>query len=279
MSSSPRLLVIEGNTKDSRNSLSSSGCHVSGEGYAATLRKLCPPARIHILRPTDGEDLPQGIGLGDFDGIALTGSALNVYDDTPPVRVQVELMRACFRSGTPIFGSCWGLQVAAVAAGGVVRANPRGREFGFARKITLNQLGVTHPMYRGKAPVFDAVAIHTDEVETLPPGSVLLASNRMSVVQAAEIRWEGGEFWGVQYHPEFDVAEIGLYGRRYAKPLTRQGFFRSPEAAEAWCVACLQTKATGRLDLRWSLGIDDDVLDDRIRLKELENWLVAKVLA
>ena len=54
---------------------------------------------------------------------------------------QVELARAVYKSGTPFFGSCWGLQVATVAAGGSVRQNPRGREVGIARDLTLTSAG------------------------------------------------------------------------------------------------------------------------------------------
>jgi len=276
--STPSLLVVDGNMRESRERLVAAGAQASGELYARTLRRLCPDAVVSILRPADGETLAEGVALADFHGIAFTGSALNVYHDTPPVRAQIDLMRDCFQARVPIFGSCWGLQVAAVAAGGVVRANPKGREFGIARKIVLNQAGLTHPMYRGKPLVFEATAIHTDEVATLPPGGRVLASNGMSQVQAAEIRWAGGEFWGVQYHPEFDIAEIGLYARCYAGALVKNGLFREDAEAEAFCLRCLQVKATRRRDLRQALGVDDDVLDDGLRLKELENWLARRVL-
>src|SRR6266403_1796200 len=56
----------------------------------------------------------------------------------------------------PSFGSCWAAQMAVVAAGGMVRANPRGREMGIARKIALTPEGRGHPLYAGKGAVFDA---------------------------------------------------------------------------------------------------------------------------
>lgn len=273
----PRLLVVEGNTREARDALARSECRVSGELYAATLKALCPDATVQVLKPTDGERLPEGVTLADFDGIAWTGSALNIYDDTPPIRVQVELMRAALHAGAPVFGSCWGLQVATVAAGGTVRRNPRGREFGIARNIALTQAGLTHPMYRGKGRVFAASAIHFDEVETLPEGALVLAENPVSAVQAMTVHWAGGEFWGVQYHPEFDLAEIGRYARRYADALTREGFFTDPADAAAWGAQCIAAKETGRSDLCWKLGVGDDVLDDSMRLRELANWLAVRV--
>lgn len=281
--SKPHFLVVEGNTAEARATLAAAGCRVSGPGYADTLRALCPDAAITLLNAPDGDHLPAGVGIGDFDGVAWTGSALNIYDDTPAtpvpaIRRQVELMREALAAGTPVFGSCWGLQVATVATGGTVRRNPQGREFGVARAIAQTQAGVTHPMYRGKGRVFSACAIHFDEVESLPPGALVLAGNAMSRVQAAEIPWSGGTFWGVQYHPEFDIAEIGRYGLRYAESLTREGIFASPAEGAAWGEACALLKDTGRPDLAWRLGVDGDILDDARRLRELVNWLEALVL-
>ena len=43
-------------------------------------------------------------------------------------------------------------------------------------------------MYDGKASVFDALTVHLDEVETLAPGSTVLATNAQSAVQAVEIK-------------------------------------------------------------------------------------------
>jgi GMP synthase (glutamine-hydrolysing) len=277
MTVQPRLLVVEGDTRDSRAILAAAGCRMSAEGYAETLAGLCAAAEIGILRPTDGETLPPGVGLADFDGICWTGSALNVWKDEPAVRVQVDLMRAAYASKTPIFGSCWGLQVGAVAAGGTVRPALHGREFGLARKIALTQAGRTHSLYAGKPGVFDALAIHSDEVERLPDGALVLAGNRHSAVQAAEIQYAGGVFWGVQYHPEFDLREIGLYARRYAPALTAEGFFAGTAEAEAFAETCAAAQATGRPSLRQALAIDDDVLDDGQRLRELANWLATLV--
>jgi GMP synthase (glutamine-hydrolysing) len=43
-----------------------------------------------------------------------------VYDGGPAVDPQIELARAVLQSKPPLFGSCWGLQVVTVAAGGTV---------------------------------------------------------------------------------------------------------------------------------------------------------------
>src|SRR5215218_5030594 len=173
--SAPRLLVIEGNTAGGRAQQIAAGGGIASEGYAKLLRGLLPGAEIDIVFAADpGAELPRGAALEGYDGAAITGSALHIYETGPEVTQQIELARGLLSAGTPFFGSCWGLQVLTVATGGSVRRNPKGRE---------------HPMYIGKPDVFNAPTVHLDEVETLPPGAVVLATNAVSAVQSAEIRY------------------------------------------------------------------------------------------
>ncbi|HEX6396977.1 MAG TPA: type 1 glutamine amidotransferase, partial [Steroidobacteraceae bacterium] len=199
-----RLLVIDGNQAEIRAKHKSVGGTDSGDGYAATLKRLQPDLDVDIVRPADEEPkLPAGVSLADYDGVAISGSALNIYSREVAVERQIELAKAVFAAGVPCFGSCWGLQLGVTAAGGTVIRNPRGREFGFGRRIMLNAQGRDHAMFQGKPEVFEAVTVHVDTVDSLPPGGVPLAHNDMGL-QAAEIRFtNGGSFWGVQYHPEY----------------------------------------------------------------------------
>ncbi|HEX9138540.1 MAG TPA: type 1 glutamine amidotransferase [Steroidobacteraceae bacterium] len=231
-----------------------------------------------IVRPADGEvRLPSGAGLTDYDGIAITGSALNIYDGGEHIERQVELARAVFATAVPFFGSCWGLQVAVTAAGGRVRANPLGREFGFARRIELGEAGRTHPMYRGKPPVFEAVTVHRDDIEQLPAGAVPLAGNDMGL-QAVELRFGRGIFWGVQYHPEYSYAEIAATAVRYATVLTNEKLFTGRAELEAF-VSELRQLQQNPWDRRltWKHGLGLAMQDERIKLAELRNWLELQV--
>ncbi len=146
-------------------------------------------------------------------------------------------MRGVFASGTPAFGSCAGLQVATVAAGGSVRPSRRGREAGFARRITPTEAGRDHGLLVGRPAAFDAPAFHSDEVETLPEKSTLLACNAVTQVQAVEIKHGAGVFWGAQYHPELDLYEVAGALRRQADELVEEGFAGTHEALEEH--ACL----------------------------------------
>ena len=186
----------------------------------------CRALTVDICYPGDLKaGLPEGQSLHGYDGIAITGSSLHVYNGGTEVMRQVDLVRTALSTGTPLFGSCWGLQVITAAAGGVVRKNPKGREIGFGRGIRLTEAGRKHPMYVGKLDVFNAPTVHLDEVEVLPPGATVLATNAVSAVQSVEIRTNGSVAWGVQYHPEYPLRELAAIVRRIGTRLIGEGFF------------------------------------------------------
>ena len=209
MSLEPKFLVIDGYRKTGREELAAGGCTPAGELYAQMLNKYHPDSAIDIIYPADpGVTLPPGCDLPSYDGIAWTGSSLTIYHDEPAVTAQIELAKATFAAGVPSFGSCWAAQVGVVAAGGLCAANPRGREMGIARKVTLTPEGRGHPLYMGKSSVFDAFISHEDEITHLPSGAIKLASNAFSNVQAVSITHKQGIMWAVQYHPEYDLHEL-----------------------------------------------------------------------
>lgn len=274
-----RLLVVEGNVREAREAYRSGIGVTPAESYARTVMSLAPDALCDIAMPADeGANLPDPAGLESYDGIFLTGSALHIYQVAPPVTRQIELMRAIYRSGTPCFGSCWGIQMGSVAAGGSVIANPAGREVGFARRITPTAEGLSHPLLAGRPPSFDAPAIHLDAV-ALPPGDIsVLASNAMTPVQAAEIRHEGGVFWGVQYHPEFSLGEVASILQRMRDTLIAEGFRRDRADVLRHCeeMEALDVDPT-RSDLAWAHGLDAEVLEPMRRLTEIRNFLKHRV--
>lgn len=190
-----------------------------------------------------------------------------------------DLATRCFALGIPQFGSCFGAQLAAATAGGTVAKNPMGKELGLARKIQLTDAGRAHPMYHGKKSFFDAVSSHNDEVTHLPPGALKLAQNAHTGVQAISVRYLKGEFWGVQYHPEYDLHELARlkYCRRQVN--TTLGFFRDIEAADAHIADIEALHADpSRTDIAWRLGYDADVMDEDVRMCEVKNFIRYLVL-
>jgi len=273
-----RVLVIDGNVAEIRARLTAALGYDSGTGYAQVLRRIEPSLHVDVVCAADGAALPAGVGLENYHGVTMTGSALNIYNGGDPVVRQIELVKAVFAAGVPFFGSCWGLQVAVTAAGGLVRANPRGREFGFARRILLSEAGREHPLFAGKPTTFEAPTVHRDEIASLPPGAALLAANDFGV-QAASFNAGRGTFWGVQYHPEYDYRDIAAVAERYGETLVKEGMFSDVSALAAFAgeLRALETNPADAT-LLWKHGLGAAMRDQALRLLEIRNWLNVNVL-
>ena len=273
------VMIFQGSPEQAQKSTFGNGGRTNEVLFQDALRSQ--DARVHTftLNVADGERLPQGMALADFDGVVITGSPLSTYEDKPAVHDQIELARVIFEAGIPTFGSCWGLQVMTAALGGTVHLNPRGREIGIARTIILNDAGRRHDLYRGKPHAFAAFCSHQDEVAALPEGGVALASNSVSGVQAAEICRGESCFWGVQYHPEFDFRTTAALIEKRAQRHISEGLARDPGAVAAIVAdfRALDADPAGRRDLAWRYGLDADVLDPSQRRTEFGNWLARKV--
>ena len=98
--STARILVIDGNVAEIRARLTAALGYDSGNGYARVLRRLDPALQIDIVTAADADpQLPQGIALEHYDGVTMTGSALNIYHGGAPVARQIELARAVLSEG------------------------------------------------------------------------------------------------------------------------------------------------------------------------------------
>jgi GMP synthase (glutamine-hydrolysing) len=274
-----RILIVDGYAKASREQFQKVSVRMAWEQYRDMLLSHAPDAAYDVLFPSDpGTEL--AAPLTSYDGLLWTGCNLTIYqiDDARVVRM-LELGKKAYAVGLPSYGSCWGLQMAAAAAGGEIRKNPRGREMGIARKIHLTAEGRAHPFYAGKASVFDGFISHYDEVTQLPPGATLLATNDFTHVQALAVTHQKGTFWAVQYHPEYALYDMARLIVAREEGLIKEGFFAGREDFQA-LVARLEAlhREPARKDLRWQLGIDDDVIDPRIRQCEFSNWIERLVI-
>jgi GMP synthase (glutamine-hydrolysing) len=88
-----------------------------------------------------------------------------------------------------------------------------------------------------------------------------------------------GTFWGLQYHPEYDLHEMARLTFCRIDKLVRAGLFRDRQAALDY-VDKLETlhEDPQRKDLAWLLGVDEDVMSDEVRLCEVRNWIARSVL-
>ena len=228
---------------------------------------------VHVADPDFS--LPPGTTIEDYDGFIWTGSDLTIYHvDDERVSGQIEFAEQLTEAGAASWGSCWGLQMAAQVGGGEVAVNPRGREWGIARKIRLNDEAKTSPMLVGKPDVFDGFIMHLDEVVRLPEGVSSLSGNAHTPIQSATFENDGAVYWATQYHPEYNLYEMGRLIAARAGPLTREGHFPDEEAVASYADSMMALHANpDSEELRATLEIGDDIIDPQIREVELRNWL------
>ncbi|MBI4830210.1 MAG: type 1 glutamine amidotransferase [Candidatus Lindowbacteria bacterium] len=273
-----RYLIINGYSSESRERLSEAGMTLASGLHARMLHRFEPDAVYDVLFPSDSDvSLPSIDDLRAYAGIMWTGCDKSLADPHDrDSQQQLNIARKILEAEVPCWGTCWGLQIMSVAAGGRVERNPNGREIGLARKIKVTPSGHSHPMYAGKKAVFDAFASHSDIVTRVPSEAAVLACSENSEVQAMTFSYGKGVFWGVQYHPDYDIHEVARLMIARKEVLISEGFFADDSDFE-WHIQRMETLAQypQNKHLRWQLGLDDDVLSAGIRQREFSNWLKA----
>ncbi|MBL0713075.1 MAG: type 1 glutamine amidotransferase [Desulfosarcina sp.] len=275
------ICILNGYPRASRENFDRDGVGHPHNLFRDFLQRYLPSATVDVFFVADtDQDLPSGTALTSYNGFIWTGSDLTIYDRSDQrVTRQIALARAIFACGVPMYGSCWGVQMAAVVAGGEVAKNPKGREWGLARDITLTADGRQSPLMAGKPEHFDGFIMHLDEVTRLPPGATLLAVNAHTRVQALEVRQGQGVFWATQYHPEYNFLEMGRLIAARAKPLVNEGFFEREEDVKTHAGRMMALHRDPREEnLRAALAVGEDILDPSIREQELRNWIDHLVL-
>lgn len=249
------ILIVESNTPD----IVASG-KSAANGFICSLAAIAPESTLTVVAPYAG-DVPD-IVLKQSDGVIFTGAGVTWSTAAPEAAPLRAFMERVFGHGLPAYGSCNGLQLAAVVLGGAVGASPNGFEVGLARNTILTEEGRTHPLMAGRKDGFAVPCIHRDEVQRLPEGAALLAGNAHSPVQA--MAYEKGDicFWGVQYHPELTALDIANYLR------IKDGFF----PGEDDLIADLE-RATTEEAAAARLGTTSTRLALPERALELANWV------
>lgn len=273
-----RLLVVSSETPEQQASRRERSGQASHETLADTLRQLAPDATLeHVCCVTDECDTApeaQAAHLRGLSGAVFAGSPIQMHEDNEETRRAARFMRRVFEAGTPSFGSCAGLQIAASAAGGTTKPREKGIEAGFARGIVATDAGRDHPILRGRPVSWNALAMHSSVVDRQPDGMTVLAGTKDTPVEAAEVRFGNGVHWGVQYHPEVSLAEIADAIEAKSDGLIEEGMARN-EGEVTRYADVLRTLGDdpSRTDLAWQIGVEDDVVTAEGRRVELRNFL------
>ena len=203
-----KLLIVEGNLREENQSFAEVGIQTHTESLQDSLNHYSKDLQYDVVNPSSDESLETVKDkLLNYDGLIWGGSSLNIYNDTPEIRRQIEFMKECQKKVKNILAICWGMQVAVTAAGGEVK-KAKGSHIGIANEITINENGLNHPIYKNKEKRFNSPAFNFDEVKTLPQNAVCLASNKINKVQSLHFKVNETNVWGLQYHPEITYEKM-----------------------------------------------------------------------
>ena len=253
------ILIVEGNLKEENYNFSEVGIQTHTESLRDSLKHFTDSLNFDVVNPSSDQNLDAvNKKLSNYDGLIWGGSSLNIYNNTPEIKRQVEFMKECQKKVKNILAICWGMQVAVTAAGGEVKKALKSN-IGIANEIIINDHGSKHPIYKNKETKFNSPAFNFDEVVTLPNNCICLASNKINKVQSLYFTVEDSKIWGLQYHPEITYEKmISLIEFRKDKLIENRRAFKD------------EKEINNHISF-----IKDEILvsNKEQRMLELKNWL------
>ena len=140
---------------------------------------------------------PQEIQAAGYQGIIFTGGPNSVYDERSP-----HYDPAILNLGIPILGICYGAQLMAYMAGGVVSGAESSSEYGKTETFTDHSV-----LFRGFSNHSICWMSHTDYISQVPEGFRVIA--RTGKCPCAAMADERRKLYAVQFHPEVTHTQFG----------------------------------------------------------------------
>lgn len=226
--------------------------HVTGEKYLTAVVVGAGGVPVSLPALERSGDVPAL--LAQLDGLLVTGSPSNVeparYGGEPsapgtrhdPARdaTTLPLIRAALDGEVPLFAICRGLQELNVALGGTLHQRiqelpgkrdhraPEGEpievRYGPAHPVALAAQGRFAALAAGlagtgtgpAAPEFTVNSLHAQGIDRLAPGLVVEAEAPDGIIEAVWVAGARDFAAGVQWHPEWRVADDAFSMRLFA---------------------------------------------------------------
>lgn len=210
--------------------------------FEGLLKPHLPHARFTWFDALKGE-LPASPET--CDAYICTGSRYSAYDANDWIEALKDYVRRLQQSRKPFIGICFGHQILAQALGGEVKPAQQGWGVGIHEmRIVANE-----PWMQPVQEDCKLEYMHADQVERLPPDSVVLASAPHCPVAMFRV---GETLLGIEGHPEFPAS--------YVEALVRARIERIGESRAQAALASLSQKADDALVGRWMANF----LEDRV---------------
>ncbi|MEJ2200775.1 MAG: type 1 glutamine amidotransferase [Desulfuromonadaceae bacterium] len=170
---------------------------------------LCPPGFFgnclrqwhvpHLLwRPHAAETAP---AIAPLTAVIILGGTMccGEVGEHPQLLPVKDFLRELLRRDLPCLGICLGGQLLAEALGGRVHSGCKGEKG--CHSLRLTSLGQHDPLFAGMPETLTMFQWHNDCFD-VPPQAAHLAFSRHCPGQAIR----QGRAWGLQFHPEIDLA-------------------------------------------------------------------------
>jgi GMP synthase (glutamine-hydrolysing) len=182
--------------------------------------------RFDIVPAYQAVKLPEDVS--GYDAVMMTGSSASVTRLEPWMERAAAFMVNAAEKDIPVLGVCFGHQLLAHAYGGRVVRNPLGREVGTV-EVELTAAGQADPLFRGMPRRIAVQATHEDLVPEPPEGTVVLAGNANTAIQALAFRPCSR---GVQFHPEIQPDAMRVLIQARAERLEEDAVARGQPPGE-----------------------------------------------
>jgi GMP synthase-like glutamine amidotransferase len=201
--------------------------------FQALLEPHLPGARYTWFDAVKGE-LPSTPDA--CDAYLCTGSRYSAYEERDWIVALKDYVRRLHEARKPFVGVCFGHQILAEALGGSVEAAGQGWGVGIHEMRVI----ASEPWMQPPQEDCKLQYMHGDQVERLPPDSVVLASAPHCPVAMFRV---GETMLGIEGHPEFPAA--------YVEALIRARMDRIGHARAQAALASLDQKADDGVVAQW----------------------------
>jgi GMP synthase-like glutamine amidotransferase len=210
--------------------------HIAGgyrDMFEALLRPAVPDLELEWFDVVQGE-LPASADT--CDAYVCTGSRYSVYEDREWIAKLKDYVRRLHDARKPFVGVCFGHQMLAEALGGEVKPAEQGWGVGVhAMRITQQE-----PWMQPQRTDCRLQYMHADQVQSLPPESVVLAAARHCPVAMFRV---GEHMLGIEGHPEFPAP--------YVEALVQSRRERIGEERSQAAIASLREETDHPVVARW----------------------------
>lgn len=143
----------------------------------------------------------------DIDALIIGGSgAYSVHSEECQswVKPTCSFIEKAIKKNLPGFGICFGHQLLGQVLGSTVVTSSEHTEIGTV-ELDLTAEGKSDPVFGHLPSRFTAQTGHSDHVQTVPSGTILMA--RGDDVQTQAFKIEGTRFYSTQFHPDMTGAQ------------------------------------------------------------------------